>query len=188
MITRDAALELIKAQEPEPNLIQHAIASEAVMRALAQHFGEPEEKVNLWALTGLLHDVDYPHTKDNPAEHGLKAEQFLQGYLPDEAIFAIKAHNSEYTGVEPQSKFDLALRAAETVTGLISAAAMVRPNGMEGMEAKSLKKKMKDKAFAASVSRDNIRQCAEAGLELDVFLALAIEAMRAHADELGLSK
>ena len=176
-ITREAALELIKAQKPEANLIQHAIASEAVMRALAQHFGEPEAMVELWALTGLLHDVDYPHTKDNPAEHGLKAEQFLQGHLPDEAIFAIKAHNSECTGVEPQSKFDLALRASETVTGLISAAAMVRPNGMQGMEAKSLKKKMKDKAFAASVSRERIKECEKINMSLDEFLNVAIKAM-----------
>ena len=91
-------------------------------------------------------------------------------------------------GGRAESRFDYALRCGESVTGLISAAALMRPTGIEGMEVKSVKKKMKDKAFAASVSRENIRQCAEAGLELDAFLALAIEAMRAHADELGLSK
>ncbi len=176
-ITRDAALELIKAQQPEPHMLQHALASEAVMRGLARHFGESDEVVNLWGLTGLLHDLDYPHTKSNPAQHGLMAEQFLAGQLPEDAIFAIKAHNSECTAVEPQSKFDLALRAGETVTGLITAAALVRPTGMAGMEAKSLKKKMKDKAFAASVNRERIKECEKIDMTLDEFLSVAIKAM-----------
>ena len=113
----------------------------------------------------------------------------VYGQLPDEALTAIRAHNAEMNGASgPASRFDYALRCGETVTGLISAAALMRPTGMEGMEVKSIKKKMKDKAFAASVCRDNIRQCAEAGLELDEFLALSIEAMHTHSAELGLSK
>ena len=88
-------------------------------------------------------------------------------------------------GVAPSTRLDFALRCGETVTGLIAAAALMRPTGFEGMPPKSIKKKMKDKAFAASVSRENIRQCAEIGLELDEFLALAIEAMRDNASELN---
>ena len=107
----------------------------------------------------------------------------LSGKLPEEALAAIRAHNGEMNGTMPQSRFDYALRCGETVTGLIGAAARMRPTGLEGMEPKSIRKKMKDKAFAASVNRDNIRQCADAGLELDEFLALAIEAMRARAAE-----
>lgn len=186
MIERQSALTLLADQKTPPSLLQHALASEAIMRALAQHFGENED---LWGLTGLLHDLDYPATAENASRHGLDTAEMLAGQLPDEALTAIRAHNAEMNGAAgPASRFDYALRCGETVTGLISAAALMRPTGMEGMEVKSIKKKMKDKAFAASVCRDNIRQCAEAGLELDAFLALSIEAMRANAAELGLSK
>ena len=174
MLTREAAIDLITAQNPEPHMLQHAQASEAVMRALARHFGEDEE---LWGLTGLLHDLDYPRTKEIPARHGLLSGELLDGLMPEAAVQAIKAHNGEYTGCLPKSHFEFALRAAETVTGLVTAAALVRPTGMEGMEAKSLKKKMKDKAFAAAVNRETIRECEKTGLVLDDFLTLAITAM-----------
>jgi predicted hydrolase (HD superfamily) len=144
------------------------------MRALARHFGEDED---LWGLAGLMHDVDYPLTKDNPEQHGLAAMSILGDGLPEAALTAIRAHSCEYTGTKPQSRMDYALRAAETVTGLISAAALMRPTGMEGMQVKSLKKKMKDKTFAASVSRERIKECEQAGLDLDAFLGIAIQAM-----------
>lgn len=166
-------------------LLQHSIASEAVMRALAREFGEDEE---LWGLTGLLHDVDYPATEATPEKHGLEGARLLEGKLPEEALTAIRAHNGEMTGVAPSSAFDYALRCGETVTGLVVTAALVRPTGMEGMQASSLKKKMKDKAFAASVNRDCIRQCSELGLELGDFLTLAIGAMAEIDEELGLRK
>ena len=186
MIQRQAALDMLAQNNTPPSLLQHALASEAIMRALATHFGENED---LWGLTGLLHDLDYPTTAENAARHGLDTADMLAGHLPEEALAAIRAHNAEMNGATPPAcRFDYALRCGETVTGLISAAALMRPTGMEGMEVKSIKKKMKDKAFAASVCRDNIRQCAEAGLELDAFLALSIEAMRTHSAELGLSK
>lgn len=174
MLSRDSALALIKSHNPEPHMIQHALASESVMRALAEHFGED---LDLWGLTGLVHDVDYPLTKETPEQHGLQAESILKNQLPQEAVAAVKAHNSECTGVLPATRLDFALRAAETVTGLISAAALVRPTGLEGMQASSLKKKMKDKAFAASVSRERIRECERIDLTLDQFLTLSIEAM-----------
>jgi len=175
MMTREDALVLLQGYRPEPHMMQHALASGAVMRALARHFGEDEQ---LWGLTGLLHDLDYPMTKDAPEQHGLKAAELLAGKLPEQAVTAIKAHNSGHTGCEPGARLDFALRAAETVTGLITAAALMRPTGMEGMEVKSLKKKMKDKAFAAAVCRDRIRECERMGLPLDEFLTIAITAMR----------
>lgn len=174
MLERNAALSLLREFDPEPHMLQHAEASEAVMRALARHFGEDEE---LWGLTGLLHDVDYPVTKGAPEQHGLKAVGILEGKLPAEAITAISAHNSECTGLEPKTRLDFALRAAETITGLVTAAALMRPTGMEGMQVKSLKKKMKDKAFAAAVNRDRIRECERIDLPLDEFLGIAIQAM-----------
>lgn len=176
MLTREEAVMLVKEQNPEPHLVQHALASEAVMRALAGNFGED---VEYWGIIGLVHDVDFPHTKDAPEKHGLLAEDILEGKMPGDAVAAIKAHNSECTGVEPQSRLDYALRAAETVTGMVSAAALVRPTGYEGMEAKSVKKKMKDKAFAANVNRERIRECEKMGMTLDDFLALSIRAMAA---------
>lgn len=183
MIDRNEALTVLRELAPEPHLVQHALASEAVMRGLARHFGEDEE---LWGLTGLLHDWDYPRTASNPSRHGLDTAERLTGELPEDALQAIRAHNAECNGSAVHSRLDVALRCGETVTGLISAAALVRPTGMEGMQASSLKKKMKDKAFAASVNREIIRQCTDMGLELDQFLTLAIEAMTPVAAELGL--
>ena len=174
MISREEALDLLRQFGPEPHMIQHALASEAVMRALARHFQEDED---LWGLTGLLHDVDYPLTKETPERHGLDAVGTLTGKLPDEAVAAVTAHNSECTGVEPHTRMDYALRAGETITGLVTAAALMRPTGMEGMQVKSLKKKMKDKAFAAAVNRERIRECEKIDLSLDDFLAIAIAAM-----------
>ena len=107
--------------------------------------------------------------------------------LPAEALHAIAAHNDEHTGVAPQTPFDFALRAAESVTGIISANALVRPDRMRDMSPKSVKKKMKDKAFAANVRRANILECDQAGIPLDVFLTLAIAAMAGVAAETGLA-
>lgn len=177
MLTRDEAVLLLNEEKTDPGLMRHALASEAVFEELALRLGQPDEVADLWAMTGLLHDVDYPRTKDNPAMHGLAAAEIIADKLPAEAIYAIQAHNGEYTNIPPKSQFDYALRCGETVTGLIAAAALVRPNGMDGMEAKSLKKKMKDKAFAASVNRDTIKECEHLGLDLTEFLTLAIKAM-----------
>jgi len=185
MITREQALELLRAQQPEAHMIQHALASEAVLRALAGHLGE---NVELWGLTGLLHDLDYPLTQNEPQRHGRLGVELLAGRLPDAALTAILAHNDGYTGVAPESRLDFALRCGETVTGLVITAALVRPTGMEGMEARSLKKKMKDKAFAAGVNRDSIRECERIGLDLDAFLALSVAGMAPHAAALGLAK
>ena len=184
MITREQALALLQQAQTPENLMQHALASEAVMRALAKRL---DEDVELWGITGLLHDLDYPATAQEPAKHGIETARQLEGQLAEAALNAIRAHNAECTGHAPATKFDYALRCGETVTGLVSAAALVRPTRMEGMQAKSLKKKMKDKAFAASVNRDNIRECAQLGLELDEFLNLAIEAMTGIAPEIGLA-
>ncbi len=183
VLSRQHALELLQTHCPEKHLMQHALASEAVLCALAKHTGNEEQ---LWGLTGLLHDLDYAQTAETPETHGLEASRMLQGLLPEECLDAIRAHNGEMNGTTPSTALDFALRCGESVTGLVVTAALVRPTGITGMQVKSLKKKMKDKAFAASVSRDNIRQCTEIGLELDDFLKLAVEAMGANAAELQL--
>jgi predicted hydrolase (HD superfamily) len=185
MIDRDAALALVKAQHPNPGLLAHGLQTEAVMRALATRLGQDPE---LWGLTGLLHDLDYPATADTPARHGLALRDLLPpAALPEDALAAIAAHNDEHTGHSPATPFDFALRCAESVTGIISAAALVRPDKMTGLAAKSIKKKMKDKAFAANVRRANILECDKAGLPLDEFLTLAIAAVATVAAETGLA-
>ena len=167
------------------NLMSHSLASEVVMLALAKKLKADEQ---LWAMTGLIHDLDYHLISGDMSRHGLLAAQMLEGKLPNDAIHAIKAHNAEMTGITPESQFDYALRCGETVTGMISAAALVRPSGIVGMEAKSVKKKMKDKAFAASVNRANIKECEMIGLSLDEFLAIAISSMASIAEQLDLLK
>ncbi|MDC0336065.1 HDIG domain-containing protein [Pseudodesulfovibrio sp.] len=184
MINRSKAFELLTANNSEPNLINHALESEAVMRGLAQKLGKDEE---LWGITGLLHDLDYTTTKEDAARHGLNTVELLQGKLPDEALNAIKRHAFEMNGAdEPSTEFDYALRCGETVTGLVHAGALVRPTKIDGMKPKSLKKKMKDKAFAASVNRDCIRECDKIGLELGEFLQIAIASVTEIAPDVGL--
>lgn len=185
MISRDDAFELLKSTEKEPNLINHALESEAVMRALAAKLGKD---VELWGVTGLLHDLDYSITKDDDSRHGLDTAAMLEGKLPQEALDAIRRHACEMNGSEePDTEFDFGLRCGETVTGLVHAGALVRPTKIDGMKVKSLKKKMKDKAFAASVNRDCIRECDKIGLELGEFLQLAIASITPIAPQVGLA-
>jgi len=182
MLDRTEALAMLKASAPD-HLYIHALETEAVMRALAERLGHDPET---WGLAGLLHDLDYPETKDTPEKHGLLTAETLTGKLPEEAVQAIARHN-EMNGNLPETPFDFALRCGETVTGLIHTAALVRPTRMQGMEAKSLKKKMKDKAFAASVCRETIKECEKIGLELGDFLALAIGAIAGIEVQAGLA-
>lgn len=184
MISRDEAHALLLENLTDPAMQAHSLESEAVLRALAKRLGQDEE---LWGLAGLLHDLDYAATKDNPARHGLDAADMLAGKLPEEALHAIRAHNGAHTGVTPQSPFDFALRCGETITGMVHAGALVRPTKLDGMDAKSLKKKLKDKAFAASVCRETIAEHQQLGLEQAEFLTLAIAAVATVAGQVGLA-
>lgn len=183
MISREQAWELLSSKGQEQHMLHHALETEAVMRGMARRLGEDED---VWGVTGLLHDLDFHETKDIPEEHGLRATTWLGESLPEEALQAIRAHNGERNNVPPTTRFDYALRCAETVTGLVSAAALVRPTKLEGLGAKSLKKKMKDKAFAAAVNRENIRECEKAGMGLDDFLNDAVASITAIADQVNL--
>ena len=183
MISRDEALDLLKEHIKEENLLNHCLESEAVMRGLAAKLGRD---MDLWGVTGLLHDLDYS-TMENESRHGLDTAEMLAGKLPEEALNAIRRHAFELNGAEgPENEFDFALRCGETVTGMVHAGALVRPTKIDGMKVKSLKKKMKDKAFAASVNRDCIRECDKIGLDLGDFLQIAIASITAIAPEVGL--
>ena len=190
-LSRESALALLHEYTKSESLIKHALSVEASMLWYAKHFSQSEEEALKWGVTGLLHDFDYEKFPEptSPDGHPFKGNTILGelGY-PEEVREAIMGH-AHYTGVARTTQMAKVLFAVDELSGLVTASVLVRPDkSLLALEAKSVLKKMKDKAFAASVCRDNIRQCAEAGLELDDFLSLAIEAMRTHSAELGLSK
>lgn len=183
-MNRDDAMALLREYTKNENLIKHMLAVEAAMRAYARKYGEDEE---MWGITGLLHDFDYerwPSLEDHP----LKGAEILQdkGY-PEEVIYAIKSHNT-LLGLPRKSLMDKTLFAVDELTGFITAVALVRPSkSLKEVEVKSVQKRMKDKAFARGVNREDIIQgAAELGVDLDEHIAFVIEAMRGIAKELGL--
>ena len=166
------------------SLRRHMYAVEAAMRAYARTSGEDED---LYGLTGLIHDFDYER---HPEEHPAPGAEVLrkEGY-PEPLVRAVLAHGyPQRTDVPPETRLDLTLRACDEVTGLITAAALVRPSrSVLDLEAKSVLKKFKDRAFAAGVDRDEVRHGAEAlGVELSAHVQFVIEVMRGVAAELGL--
>ena len=181
--SRDQALQLLHQYIKNERMIAHSLASEAVMRALAIRLGRDADK---WAITGLLHDLDSEVTDDS--QHGLETARILAEMGVDEDVTdAIKMHNEMATGLERSTEFQHALSAGETITGLITATAMVYPDKKVGsVKPKSVVKRMKEKAFAASVNRESIRECEKIGIPLDEFAALALAAMAGIADEIGL--
>jgi putative nucleotidyltransferase with HDIG domain len=185
MLPRDQAFALLRQHLSDEALVFHSIESEAVMRALARRLGQDEER---WGLAGLLHDVDFALTAGTPERHGLSAAALLAAEdVPAAVIEAIEAHNGERNGTAITAPFHHALRCAETVTGLISAAALVQPDRkLASVQPSSVRRKLKDKAFARKVSRDTIRECEKLGLEVGEFIALAVEAMQRVASEVGL--
>jgi len=183
LISREEALALVRQKVANDKLVKHMLAVEAIMRELARELGEDEE---LWGLTGLLHDLDYEETKDDFSKHGLRSAELLEGKLPPEALHAIKAHN-DFTGVQPETKLDIALRAADALSGLIVAAALVMPHKkLAEVKLSTLKKKFKAKDFARGADRERIRLCEQLGISLERFLELGLEAMKNIAGDLGL--
>lgn len=157
------------------NMRRHCYASEAVLRALARRLGHNEEE---WGIAGLLHDIDVEITHADPLIHGPYAARLLDGKVTPEALDAIVMHNEMATGMERTTAFQQALAAGETITGLITATALVYPDKkVSSVKVKSITKRMKEKAFAASVKRENILECEKIGLSLEEFAGLALEAM-----------
>ena len=177
-ITREQAYDLLTKYNREPFHIQHALTVEGVMRWYANELGHGDE-ADFWAIVGLLHDIDF---ELYPAEHCVKAPELLrQGGVSEEMIHAIVSHGYGLCAdVKPEKEMEKLLFAADELTGLIGAAARMRPSkSVSDMELSSLKKKFKDKKFAAGCSRDVIRQGAEMlGWELDTLLERTIQAMR----------
>ena len=183
-MNREDALQLMHEYTKGEGLRSHMLAVECAMRAYARSWGEDEEK---WGIVGLLHDFDYERWPD-PPDHPLKGSEILQqrGYPPD-VIYAIKSHADYLTDCPRISRLDKTLYACDELAGFISAVAKVRPDGMLGMKASSVLKKLKQKSFAASVNRDDIRRGAEdLNLELKEHTQFVVDAMAAAADEIGL--
>lgn len=184
-MTRDAAWELLTEYTKTDSLRRHALAVEAAMRAYARRFGEDEER---WGIVGLLHDFDYERWPD-PPDHPLKGAAILEelGY-PEDVIYAIKSH-ADYLELERVDKLSQTLYAVDEMSGFVMAVALVRPSrSVHDVKVSSVKKKIKDKAFARAIDREQLVESARAlGVELDDHIQTVITALQGVAAELGLA-
>ena len=183
MDRRDAVL-LMEEWTESDSLRKHMLAVEAAMRAYAKKFGEDEEK---WGVTGLLHDMDY-EKHPTPDEHPMVGVRELErrGY-PEDVLHAIKGH-ADYLDVPRDTLMSKSLYAVDELSGFIVAVALMRPEGLDGLKAKSVRKKMKQKSFAAAVSREDIvRGAEELGVDLNEHIEFVAAALRERSDALGLA-
>lgn len=183
-MNREEAISLVKENITKENLFKHILAVEAIMRGTAKHLNEDAES---WGLIGLLHDIDYGKTENDPKNHGIIAEDLLKGKVDEKIIRAIKSHNFDNTGVMPETKMEKALIAADAISGLIVAAALIIPSKkLKDVKVKSIKKKFKQKDFARRCSREKILVCEHVGIPKEKFFEIALEAMQGISEELGL--
>ena len=182
-LSREEALSLLKENIKNPNMINHCLASEAVMKALANKLEQDSEK---WGLAGLLHDLDVELVNNDMNTHGLETERILKEKGVDpEIIYAIKMHNEHAHNEKRDQLFHHALAAGETITGLIVATTLVYPDKkINSVKPKSITKRMKEKAFAASVDRDVIRECEKIGIPLNEFAEISLNAMKEIGEEI----
>src|SRR3954447_19622486 len=184
---RESAWGLLCEYTQSESLRKHALSVEACMRAYAKKFAVPEEEAEKFGITGLLHDFDY-EKYPTPEEHPFVGNKIMRerGY-PEDVLRAILSH-ADYSGVKRESKMEKTLYACDELSGLITAAALVKPTkAVADVDAKSIRKKMKDKAFARSVNRDDIINGAtDLRVDLDEHITFCIEAMKGVAKELGL--
>jgi len=179
---RQQAYQLAKSKFSNINLFKHVLAVEAVMRGLAEHFDEDQDK---WGLAGLLHDLDYEQTMNDPDQHTLVTEQMLKEYhLDPEIIEAIKCHNDKAPRTKLMGK---AIYASDPVTGLIVAAALMHPDKkLKSIDVPFIMRRFKEKRFAAGANREQIITCEDFGLSLEEFLGIALKSMQGIDRELGL--
>jgi putative nucleotidyltransferase with HDIG domain len=185
-MNRTDAFALLTEYVHDRSLIRHMLSVEAAMRAYARKLGEDEDK---WGIVGLLHDFDYERWPE-PPNHPLKGSEILRerGYA-DDVIYAIKSHADYLTDCPRVSQLDKGLYACDEITGLITATARLRPNGIMDLTAASVLKKMKNKNFARGVNRDDVaRGAADFGVELAEHVQFVIDAMKGIAGELGLER
>jgi putative nucleotidyltransferase with HDIG domain len=181
---REEAYEHLLNRITSVNLIKHSIAVEAIMRKFAAYYNED---IELWGLAGLLHDIDYETTCDNPSRHGLVSADILEGLGVDEAIiYSIKAHN-DFHKIERKRKLDKVLFSADPVSGLIIAGALILPEKkIANVTVDFLIRRMDEKSFAKGADREQIKSCKELDISLDTFLSISLSALNKISDELGL--
>ncbi len=189
-MTREEALELLRGMDQQESDMNHYLETEAIMRALAKRFGEDAE---YWGMVGLLHDVDWALTRNDVKEHCTRAAEILKDKgFDDRFIRTVQSHGYGYEQIpslidkKREGKIEHALIAAETVTGIIYAYALLRGRRISDMEAKGLKKRFKERSFAANCNRELIREIEKAGLNLDEFFEISVNAMKGIKEEIGL--
>ncbi|MCP4150990.1 MAG: HDIG domain-containing protein [bacterium] len=181
-MNREKAFELIKEHLKNDNLINHSLAVEACMRGFAEKFGGDVDK---WGLAGLLHDLDYDYTLDDPDNHTLKTMELLEEYnLDGDVLNAIKAHNDK---APMNSKMDIALYTVDPTSGFIIACALMHPSKkLENINLKRMKKRFKATGFAKGASREQMQECTKMDVDLEDFLVTSLTAMQKISGELGL--
>jgi putative nucleotidyltransferase with HDIG domain len=190
-MNRQEVLELVKEKIKNKNLVSHCLAVEAIMKALAEELNKKAENsendVEKWATTGLVHDIDYAQTADDPQKHSLIGAGLLEemGFDAD-IVKAVKAHNQVH-GIPLESQMEIALYAADPLSGLIVAAALIRPEKkLSALNASSVLKRFGEKAFAKGASREQIRTCEKLGITLEEFIDISLSAMQGISGEIGL--
>ena len=184
-MTRDEGFSLLKQNLQNQNLIKHCLAVEAIMKSLARHFGEGEEK---WGLAGLLHDIDYEKTKDNPSQHSLVGAKMLEDLgIGKDICQAVKVHNEAH-GILPKTLMEKALFVTDPLTGLIVAATLVLPSKkIADLTSENVLNRFKEKAFARGANREIIKKSEELlNLKLEEFVKIGLEAMQKITAQLGL--
>ncbi len=180
---RQKALDLIKGKVKTKNLVKHLLATEAVMQALAEHFGENSE---IWGLAGLAHDIDYDLTKDNFSQHGKLGAEMLakEGMRDEEILHAVRAHSGHE---EPGTSLARALFCTDPLTGFLVACALITPSHkIKDIDVPFALNRFKEKRFAAGANREMIKKCEGIGLSLEEFIGIGLRAMQGIADDLGL--
>jgi len=183
-MTREEALKLVKEKIKNPNLVKHCLAVEACMRALARRFNKDEDN---WGLAGLLHDIDYEETKDDPNRHSILGAEMLEDLgLSLEIIQAVKAHN-EMHGIVPETLMAKSLFCVDPLTGLIVAATLVLPSKkITDLTVENVLNRYKETAFARGANREIIAKCSDIGLSLEQFVDICLRAMQSIIVDLGL--
>ncbi|RUL87713.1 HD domain-containing protein [Tautonia sociabilis] len=182
-ISYDEARRLLGEWTSSPSLLAHARAVEVVLRKAAHRYGGGEAVEERWAITGLLHDADYDRW---PEEHPRRIVSWLEDHGEPEIAHAISAHFTRW-GVPAESPLDRALLACDELTGFVVACCLVRPDGITSLAPSSVKKKLRDRAFAAKVDRDEVRLGVEGlGVPIEEHIQLIIDALAPHAEELGI--
>lgn len=182
-LTYDQAVQQLHAWTANPSLINHARAVEIVMRAAASKYGENADP-EMWGIAGLLHDADYDQWPEN---HPQRIVDWLREQGEEEMAYAVAFHQTRW-GLPPKTRMDKALLACDELAGFVIACCLVRPDGIVTLESKSVKKKLKDKAFAAKVDREIIKNSVELlGVDFDQHVQFVIATLKPHAEELGIA-